>query len=389
MQMGKTSSLIHSMTQLSFFSRNIFRSTCISWLAFFTLCALSTLYSANNDSIHIVRNGLAQPHYSLQLPLKYIIDNSYTCQTFAHLYNSGYKDHILDEDYVQTSLQHADTAIIEHLLNEAIEKEKEYVAKDYIVFYHGQMREFLLMQDLLVGLSRLIHKTKINNFVYIRTPDKSFDQFHTIKQFLAAHNYYNVWDIENPDRNVLLSVNAWLFGNSCEPGWSSLYYFLASYNFYKFDFTALNKKVFEFFKIQNLYEKYKATCTYLDNLLHTQEPQKTGLLLQICIPKKLVDSITYRSHDAGIPYYKQHDPNAMTPTDEITLFKNLSIVPNDLDDAQYRILLDKKLMLNPNSGIKIFRYYNQKTPVMDAYHKGIKDLLTQLAKDLKLQQKKS
>jgi hypothetical protein len=375
----------HATTR-SLFSLHFCKTVFIRLPAALIFCALSTISAANNNTnepLHIVRNGWYNPHYSLQLPLKDTINNGYSCQTLAHLYNSGYKDRILDEDYVQKSLKQADSSVIENLINAAIEKEKEYIAKNCIIFYHGQMREFLLMQDLLVGLFRLIHKKTINNFVYLRTPDKDFDQFHTVQQFLAAHGYSNVWDVQDPDRKVLLSVNAWLFGNSRELGWSSLYYFLASYNFYKFDFTELFTNVFRFFNISDYYEKYKDSLTHLNELLSTQEKQKTGLLLQICIPKTLVDTITYRSQDAGIPYYHQHDPFAMSPIDEITLFKDSNKVPSNLDEAQYRILLDKQLMLNPDSGIKIFRYCNYKTSPMKQYEKGIQDLFTQLANDLK------
>ncbi len=339
-------------------------------------------YTTNDaaDLLHIVQDGFETQHYSLHYPRLQQQDlDTKTSPTLAHLNHTYANKHILDSDDLQQTLQKCDIPTIEKIINTVTAKEKEYTAKDYIVFYHGQRREFLLMQDLLAGLFKLIYKKAINNFVYLRIPKNNFNTYHTVSQFLGKFQD-SVNDLYEPARSLLLSVNPWLFGNINNYGSSSFTFFLSSSNLGSINFNNISQKIFDFFKLKTYFHKYNAQLRYLNKLLSSPEPGKTGLLLQIFIPKKFVNTITYRSHILGVPYFGHHE-TALSPSRELTAIKQS--FNSDIDDTQYRILLDKKLMLNPNSGIKIFRYYNEDTPNMKVYRAKLKSLFASLSQVVK------
>ena len=83
--------------------------------------------------------------------------------------------------------------------------------------------------------------------------------------------------------------------------------------------------------------------------------QQRRCLLQIFIPKDKTSSCVYSSHPGGQPV-----SGRLQCTDHQSLLRDLGLKsapatrPND--SLQARIILDHNIMLNPASGVKIFRY---------------------------------
>jgi hypothetical protein len=140
-------------------------------------------------------------------------------------------------------------------------------------------------------------------------------------------------------------------------------------------------RIFDHYNHPNLYYQHQSELQNLTTRLTSYESNKTGILLQIFIPKEDIDSIVYRSLPRGIPYhgrsfltrpsFELHDYQQNTLS-----IKNCSGVK--LDEMQFRILLDTEHMLNPHNGIskkpiKIFRYYNQTAHIKE-YRKEFKQL---------------
>src|SRR5208283_2512227 len=94
----------------------------------------------------------------------------------------------------------------------------------------------------------------------------------------------------------------------------------------------------------------------LSNLLSAYEKNKTGVLLQIFIPKSLVNDIAYRCNPCGLIYHNDKNPEKNRPSDDLCEYqaKN-SLDDYSLDSTQFRLLMTQQ-MLDSTSGVKIFRY---------------------------------
>lgn len=357
------------------------RMQLIVLVIYTAFASVGSIFSQIQGPLHFAKK--TEGSYSLEL----VQDNN-SSQTLAHFKQSAYRESIFDGYYLQPNIARLGSDVVEGLINNIVTNEIQYkkTHPDSLVFYHGQMLEFTLMQDLIAGLSQLLYKKSIKNFIYMRTPDSSFEKYQNAHQFLSDCNY-NVSDSTDPAKTLLLSVNPWLFGNIRNYGSCTLGYFLASDNCSNVDFDAINKQIFTVFKIERFFDKYQKTLTELGNLLTQKEPGRTGLLLQIFIPNKLANTIVYRSHPGGTPYYSGSKISPLVsppqlPADELQKFcLEKTIQGQSLDDLQYRILFTKD-MLNPESDIEIVRYYNHATDAMKKYEAGIKEFFTQLAKDL-------
>mgnify|MGYP006292861397 CR=1 FL=1 len=386
-------------------------------------------------------------------------------QTLSYLSNDKLIKQLSEVyEYHQQKFEALGKEALSRFVVDPIKKEFE-LKDDYYVFYHGQKREFLLIQDLFARLNELVRKKALKDFVMLRIPDKDYKKFKNVKQFLGKYkdemkNFIGWFDGQDHIYKILLAVNPFLFGNTSMiwGGECSFAYFLGSDSIAWLDIFNLAKNVFKYFDLEVNW-KYERPIKELMGLLSTYEKNKTGVLLQIFVPKKIVDEISYRCIPGGNFYYKD-SINEVSSKDLSKYQKNKKwfsikfnkyisnnvkfakyysalgyyagcgiplillgkllkherlvdfirnplrgvsnkcldygfkflnksykyqtfyspISSKNIDRMQFRILLNEDIMLNPDSGVKIFRYCNE-TELVKEYKKKLDKLFADISKD--------
>jgi hypothetical protein len=287
--------------------RYFIRRLVNKFILFFALFLKASLYSADYPGQGLAITNIINDAYQ-QIGLKNDINKPAQTQTLAYLSN-----HALYENlnwHFNYKVNALGINFCRELFRKIFEREIE-LKDDYYVFYHGQKREFALLQDIYQGLYEIVYKKVLHDFVMLRFPDKDFSKFGSVKNFLEKYikngeqaNKFLWFDTQSHIKKHLLKVNASLFGNTKMDfvGECTFYYFINSVNATTIDVVDLVSKAFQFFKIDKYFNKYRALINELNNLLGEYEAQKTGLLLQIFIPKKLVDELAYRCEPGGFLY---------------------------------------------------------------------------------------
>jgi hypothetical protein len=312
-------------------------------------------------------------------------------QSFSHYMHEGLQDNLINTDHIKEKIDIVGKDTIGYIINKAFCREVDY-AQSHYVFYHGCKIDFLLFQDILKYITYIITKNALKNFFLFRIPTTMFNQYETAQQFLITSNYI-INDSIDPDRIWMLAVNPSMFGNSiCRETSSAFCYFLLSKSAFNINIFSLIADIFDHYNISELYTLYQNDIQELYDLLIRDELDKTGILMQIFIPKPWVDDITYRSLPRGVPYYSQSDLSKKSPSTELAHYqKNDPYIKyysmNKLDTMQYRILLNGDKMLNIANGedsesITMFRYYNQTASIKE-YNEKLKKLKKCIARDIR------
>jgi hypothetical protein len=219
----------------------------------------------------------------------------------------------------------------------------------------------------------------------LRFPDKDFSKFGSIKDFLKKYvdngellNRMVWFDTQPHTKNHLLSVNSSLFGNTYLAlyGESTFHYFINSISATTVDIVGLVANVFNIFKMDKYFEAYKELINELNDLLGCYEREKTGLLLQIFVPKKLINEIAYRCRSGGYLYYDDQSYHpASKDLEEYNDHDCISFKSGRLlDTMQFRLLMDN---FDHEDGAKIFRYCKE-TQKFNEYKTKLKELLDKI-----------
>ncbi|MFH1831980.1 MAG: hypothetical protein ABH827_04250 [bacterium] len=263
----------------------------------------------------------------------------------------------------------------------------------HYVFYHAQMREFALLQDLYKELNKINTRDLCKKFKMLRVPHKDFSKFKDAHDFLFYHiknkqirvrKPISVFDYVTDDiRKRLLSVNPSLFSNTKRWAECSFYYFLHSQSWHPVNIITIIQDLFDAFDYAKYFKKYKPEIEELNKMLSKAEKGKTGILLQIFIPKKQVNSIAYRCVNGGGLYHTDEKPKDHPVNIDLENYIYNSTHWNtwDFNCTEFRLVINQT-MLNPNSGIKFFRYYNR-TNTMKKYKEKLKNLCANIAADVK------
>lgn len=343
----------------------------------------------NNNELHLEPNGSTQ-------------DANYTTSpTLAYANCPNFYDWILNNNNSNIAYRIMDIGIknLEKIINKAIDREIQFY-DTHFVLYHGQKREFLLTQDIYKKLYEKINKVRLRKFIFLRIPNDEFDEYKNMTKFLRRNDPYQYGFDNDPYINKhILSVNASLFGNSLYTinkyiSECTFKYFVRSQNITSMDFLDLCEDAFETLQINSLFYNYTTDLIDLISLLSNYEKEKTGILLQIFIPKEKINNITYRAKVQGNPFYQtsimQFDTSSAISEYTNTLIRmqnNRSFYNNyfanmfDIDELQFRLLLTNDVILNPNSGVNIFRYTNI-TPNLTSYKQKLSILINKIIKDL-------
>lgn len=331
-------------------------------------------------------------------------------QSFTNLVNDSYKHLIsplswhkpyktqtiayLDKENLQGNLNFSyndcvtrvGKEFLQELFATVILREIEH-ADEYRVFYHGFDRTFILFQDMYSGLYKIAYKKVLRDFVMLRIPDADFSKFKNVKDFLhhsIKNGDFRGWAFDHLDhvKKRLLSVNPSLFGNTTSFGECTFHYFMSSDSVSGPNVMRIVEDVFKAFSFQKLFERYKNDIEELKRFVSDYESAKTGGLLQIFIPESLVNALAYRCQPYGQMAYDDEKPEQHPASKDLDDYKrDATWADYSYDQIQFRLLINQKL-LDPTSGIKMFRYCNE-TENMKQYNLKLKKLMDKMADDVR------
>ena len=178
------------------------------------------------------------------------------------------------------------------MIHNIVVKEEKF-ADTHHVFYHAQCAQLMGFQDLLKISHERVHKRKITDFIFLRSPRAAALQKTSVSSFLQQEGRW-AYDMSPRNRNRLLSVNLSLFGNagSVQDKECSFDYFLNDFSVAPPEVGCLLLEIQSAFGCD--YPKMSSVSSFL-------ERDGAPSLLQIFVPKEEVDRAVYISAPLGCP----------------------------------------------------------------------------------------
>ncbi|HSC25096.1 MAG TPA: hypothetical protein VLB80_02665 [Candidatus Babeliales bacterium] len=306
------------------------------------------------------------------------------------------------------------------IIDTMLAQEKKY-SDDY-VFYHGIDNVWRVPQDLYTRLFfhfNGLPQTLLQQFIFLRFEDIQIPSI--VQTFLISQLKKNGLINDHELGQLLLSVNLAIFGNvgvQPECAWE---YFIKSRGH-------LRPTRATYIAIM---DKFGLPHTYIDTLIALVDLYKTSeqTIVQLFIPKNKVDEVGYLSWIRGIPAHKKtinlimdsvtnkqfsktapaivHYAEEFKREQENNIvFKNLleRIDENDfslgyflkfyrnypdrienINRYQARLFLTSNILLNPQSGVKIFRYSTATSKQLKKYHDKFETIFQKIIRE-KMQQ---
>lgn len=263
------------------------------------------------------------------------------------------------------------------LIDQALEQELIY-ENTHHVFYHAQKCDFRIVQDFIKKLYTFLYpQTAVNNFYFLRP-------WYNFAQNIDANDFIDSYEMGVPkDWNdnhshlskAMLSVNFSLFGSTKNYGKFGECTFKYFFNNKSIKAPAIENIFDEIFDCFHINKKYIDRLVKLGQTINTPE----GSLFQIFVPIEYVDKIAFAAQRLGTPYrnsllmpdlfdYDKQRYLSLTPMLNIYCH-NPEQFGNTLDRLQGRLLFSGDVLLNPCSGVKIFRYTTIDDDIMQSYQK--------------------
>lgn len=275
------------------------------------------------------------------------------------------------------------------LIDEAVEKELAHDTTHH-VFYHAQKCEFRIVQDFIKALYTFIYPAKpVEDFHFLRS---WYDFPATIdaNSFIDTHEMGipKDWNDNKPFLSKrMLSVNFSLFGSTKNYGHFGECTFKYFFNNKSIKAPQINDLLGEIFDYFGLNKKYIPELLALNKSIDTLE----GSLFQIFVPLHLVDQVSFAAQRLGTPYRngdlmshifhtKKQRYLALTPVLDVYR-NNPTTFGMTLDRLQGRLLFSQDVILNPFSGVKIFRYTTIDSAELEIYRNKLKKLTDKLLKE--------
>ena len=137
--------------------------------------------------------------------------------TLAYAGIQHFNKHIFCDQYypnIKYDIMRIGCKNIEKIVNKFTKNEARY-HKTHYSFCHGQKREFQVSQDIFTRLYEKFNREKLIDFCFLRIPNKIFDKFLTIDEFISHYKTYiltssyphNVFDNHIYANKHILSVN--------------------------------------------------------------------------------------------------------------------------------------------------------------------------------------
>ncbi len=277
------------------------------------------------------------------------------------------------------------------LLARTLTQERKH--RDHHVVYHAQERNFILFYDILNELFKRTLEKGYSAFEYLRIPG-SATYAKTLAEILQK-GFES--DTEPEIVKLLLSINLSLFGNARTIGEGSLSAFILNQSINPP--RALFELIFDKFGINDAYIKK------FEDLFALYKPQEGGNLLQIFIPRSKINDYLYLSQAYGKPL-SQKPLLAIAPLEPVTfvdkegkhhtydlktidaqtyldIYRNhpQAISYEDMDRIQGRLLISHDFLLNPESGVKIYRYNLMSDQKTTEYKRKLTSLIDEALED--------
>lgn len=284
-------------------------------------------------------------------------------------------------------------------------------------FYHGVSNIWTVWQDTYTALfnhfNPSLAKEGDADFIFLRTRGKTGI---TAKDFLVdTLKEHGLVDDTGEVKAVLLSTNMFLFGNTGIAGESTWMYTMTDKTHAEPD-KALYESIMDEF---GLSYQYVGELMKLVKLLEA----KQQTLLQIFVPKSTIDDIGYLAWTRGIPahqgsidwvkkskvksqggsrataalsvlkdkFKKEQEKNplfremlqtveegAYSLDDYLTKCCNDPLSVPNMDTLQARLIFTDDILLNPASGVKMYRYTGVPYRKMREYKKRLDDLIKKM-----------
>lgn len=299
------------------------------------------------------------------------------------------------------------------LIDSVLAREKEY-ADDY-VFYHGVDNEWRTAQDVYSRLYehfKSVSEQAMKNFIFLRFQDPQGPS--SVQDFLVNKLKEGGLLNDHPMGLFLIAANLALFGNVGTPSECTWQYFIKSRGH-----IIPNRLTYE-----KIMDQFGLTHKYIDELMSLIKLYQTTeqTILQIFVPKDKVDSIGYLAWIRGIPAHQKtmnmvlgsvknktfaktapaldYYTNIFKQEQEANpVFKSLiervkvgdfSLSyflnfyrnrPNEIEDInnfQARLIITPEVLLNPLSGVKIFRYSTAKPEQLKNYEQKLNVIIKRI-----------
>lgn len=267
-------------------------------------------------------------------------------------------------------------ALTEHkeLIEQVIKKEKEFSQSHYAL-YHAHKIELIILHDLLKELHCLSTVENVStDFSFLRNKETNRVTNNSINDYL---NYLGIRsDNTSEIASQMISVNLSLFGNRTMINSSEC----------TFDYFLNNKNIRSALEgaLKSIFTTYNFDQKYLKKILELKKHlvSPTGNLIQILVPKKLINKVAYPARANGYPdteNYNLHNgyiarDTSITMTNKLSALldkycKEPNAIPN-LDTLQTRIVFFDDLF-DPLNDIKMIRYNTVPSANMMQYEKEL------------------
>lgn len=249
------------------------------------------------------------------------------------------------------------------LITEVLAAEEIYEPTHH-VFYHAQMGSLRIVQDFIKEWYQFLYPhVPVKDFYFLRA-------WYQLPQTVDANTFIDEVEggmpIEWCDNHSffvkrMLSVNFSLFGSTQNFGVfgeCTFKYFFMGKSIKK---PLIENLLLDIFDHNDFDKKYIETLFKLNAFIETKE----GSLYQLFVPKDKVDQIAFVAQRLGTPYRKPVIANYFDffkqrhrgLTSILEAYCNAPTTIIDvLDRLQGRLLFSQDILLNPTSGVKIFRY---------------------------------
>lgn len=308
---------------------------------------------------------------------------------------------------------------------EALSREAELKDTHY-VFYHGVDNVWRTPQDLYTQLYAYYHpEQEVKDFIFLRFAGENGPAVNDfLMQQLDEHGLVN--DNIKANKSILLSVNLSMFGNIGFSGESTWNYFYKPKSHEE-----PWKEIFE-----GIMDTFNLSHDHINELMGLYKiygKTKEQSLLQVFVPKEKVDDIAYLAWVLGIPahkptideieksiagkarvgavtapaitrlaqtFKKEHEKNSLFKDMRDSVSKGAYKVSpflkmycnnpwslENLNDVTARLIFTQDVLLNPVSGVKIYRYSTTDRDALAEYHKRLDAIVDKLITTKKVQTK--
>lgn len=303
------------------------------------------------------------------------------------------------------------------LVSRVMAKEAEY-RDTHWAFYHGTINMWSVWQDTYTELFNHFNPSLAQegdaDFIFLRTRGKASVKAQDF--LVGALKEHGLVDDRGELKAVLLSTHLSLFGGTSFKGESTWMYVMEAKSH-----AAPDRAFFE-----SMMDEFGVSHQYIDQLIaltdfiHTEQQS----LLQIFVPKNIVDDMSYLAWTTGIPAHQgsidwvknskikaaKGESSAVTrltilkdifkrEQKDNKLFREMLEVAekggfsvdayltrycnnpeglSNMDEVQARLIFTDDILLNPASGVKMFRHTGMKHDVVKEYKKRLGEIITKI-----------